>query len=103
MGKTALAMNICEHVICDLKKAVLFVSLEMGELELVERLLSSRARVDGHKLRTGKGLGQQDLVQLGRGYAELRAAPLFIDSTPAGTCSRSRPTPGGSSSARISG
>jgi len=83
MGKTALALNICEHVICDLKKAVLFVSLEMGELELVERLLSSRARVDGHKLRTGKNLGQQDLVALGRGYAELRAAPLFIDDTPA--------------------
>lgn len=83
MGKTALALNICEHVICDLKKAVLFVSLEMGELELVERLLSSRSRVDGHKLRTGKGLGQQDMVALGRGYAELRAAPLFIDDTPA--------------------
>ncbi|WP_435006495.1 replicative DNA helicase [Tundrisphaera lichenicola] len=83
MGKTALALNICEHVICDLKKAVLFVSLEMGELELVERLLSSRSRVDGHKLRTGKNLGQQDLVALGRGYAELRAAPLFIDDTPA--------------------
>jgi replicative DNA helicase len=83
MGKTALALNICEHVICELKKAVLFVSLEMGELELVERLLSSRSRVDGHKLRTGKNLGQQDLVALGRGYAELRAAPLFIDDTPA--------------------
>lgn len=83
MGKTAIALNICEHVICDLKKAVLFVSLEMGELELVERLLSSRARVDGHKIRTGKGLGQQDMVQLGRAYNELHATPLFIDSTPA--------------------
>ena len=83
MGKTALALNICEHVICELKQAVLFVSLEMGELELVERLLSSRARVDGHKLRTGKHLGQQDMVQLGRAYTELHSASLFIDSTPA--------------------
>ena len=83
MGKTALALNICEHVICELNKGVLFVSLEMGELELVDRLLSSRARVDGHKLRTGKGLGQQDLAQLGRAYNELHKAPLFIDSTPA--------------------
>ena len=63
MGKTALALNICEHVICELKKGVLFVSLEMGELELVERLLSSRGRVDGYKLRTGKGLGHQEMVQ----------------------------------------
>ena len=83
MGKTALALNICEHVICELNKGVLFVSLEMGELELVDRLLSSRARVDGNKLRTGKGLGQQDLAQLGRAYNELHKAPLFIDSTPA--------------------
>jgi replicative DNA helicase len=83
MGKTALALNICEHVICELKKAVLFVSLEMGELELADRLLSSRARVDGHKLKTGKGLGQQDMVQLGRAYTELHATSLSIDSTPA--------------------
>lgn len=83
MGKTALALNICEHVICELKKSVLFVSLEMGELELAERLLSSRARVDSYKLRTGKGLGQQDMVQLGRAYTELHATALSIDSTPA--------------------
>jgi replicative DNA helicase len=83
MGKTALALNICEHVICELNKTVLFVSLEMGELELTERLLSSRGRVDGYKLRTGKGLGTQDMAQLGKAYNELVKAPLLIDSTPA--------------------
>jgi replicative DNA helicase len=83
MGKSAFALNICEHVICELKQAVLFVSLEMGELELVERLLSSRARVDGYKLKTGKGLGQQDMVQLGKAYNELHSSLLFIDTTPA--------------------
>ena len=83
MGKTALALNICEHVICELKKAVLFVSLEMGELELVDRLLSSRARVDGYKLKTGKGLGQQDMIQLGQAYTELQRTAMSIDSTPA--------------------
>ncbi len=83
MGKTALALNICEHVICELKKSVLFVSLEMGENELVERLLSSRAGVDGYKIKTGKGLGQHDMVKLGQAYTELLATPMFIDSTPA--------------------
>ena len=38
---------------------VLLVSLEMGELEIGERLLCARSRVDGHKLRTGKGLGNR--------------------------------------------
>jgi replicative DNA helicase len=83
MGKTALALNICEHVICELGKTVLFVSLEMGELELTERLLSSRGRVDGYKLRTGKGLGTKDMADLGKAYNELVKAPLLIDSTPA--------------------
>ena len=57
MGKTALALNICDHAAVDLKIPVLFVSLEMGQLELAERLLCARSRVDGHKLRTGQNLG----------------------------------------------
>src|SRR5262245_39454561 len=83
MGKTALALNICDHAIVDLKVPVLFVSLEMGRLELAERLLCSRTRVDGHKLRTGQGLGTRELSLIGKGYGDLRTAPLFIDDTPA--------------------
>jgi replicative DNA helicase len=81
MGKTALALNVCEHVAIDQGRAVLFVSLEMGALELAERLLCARAKVDGHKLRTGN-LGQREMVVLGEGYNELSHAPMFIDDTP---------------------
>ena len=52
MGKTALALNICDHSGVNSKIPVLFVSLEMGHLEIAERLLCARSRVDGHKLRT---------------------------------------------------
>jgi replicative DNA helicase len=83
MGKTALALNICEHVILERRTGVLLVSLEMGELELAERLLCARSKVDGHKLRTGHGLGTREMTQLGKAYDELRTAPLFIDDTPA--------------------
>lgn len=83
MGKTAFALNICEHVAVERNTGVLFVSLEMGQLELAERLLCSRSKVDGHKLRTGQGLGTREMTQLGRAYDELRTAPLFIDDTPA--------------------
>ncbi len=83
MGKTAFALNICEHVAVEQKLGVLFVSLEMGQLELAERLLCSRSRVDGHKLRTGRGLSHNDMAQLSRGYEELRSGePLMIDDTP---------------------
>jgi replicative DNA helicase len=82
MGKTALALNICEHVAVDRGKCVLFVSLEMGKFELVERLLCARSKLDGHKLRSGQHLGTRELALLGRGYEDLRPAPLLIDDTP---------------------
>ena len=82
MGKTALALNFCDRAAADSKIPALFVSLEMGAMELAERLLCSRSKVDGHKLRTGQGLGTREMTMLGKGYDEIRAAPLFIDDTP---------------------
>ena len=84
MGKTALALNICEHVALEQRKAILFVSLEMAQLELAERFICARARVDGNKLRTGKGLLNSDMIKLSQGYEELRlGAQILIDDTPA--------------------
>jgi replicative DNA helicase len=83
MGKTALALNICDHVAVELKVPVLLISLEMGRLELAERLLCARSKVDGHKLRTGKNFGQTDMVHLSNANTLLLPAPLFIDDTPA--------------------
>ncbi|MEO6809568.1 MAG: replicative DNA helicase [Isosphaeraceae bacterium] len=85
MGKTAFALNICEQVGVEQKKGVLFVSLEMGHLELAERLLCARSKVDGHKLRTGQNLGTRDMQLLGKGYDELRQSPMYIDDTPTRT------------------
>jgi replicative DNA helicase len=85
MGKTALALNICEYAALRAKTAVLFVSLEMGHMEIAERLLCAHSRIDGYKLRTGMGMsGIGVMQQLTKAYGELRgAAPIFIDDTPA--------------------
>jgi replicative DNA helicase len=84
MGKTALALNICDHAAIERKTTVLCVSLEMGHQEIAERLLCARSRVDGHKLRTGMGLGNREMGQLGKAFGELsKGAPIFIDDTPA--------------------
>lgn len=83
MGKTALALNIAEHAAMHGKVAVLFVSLEMGHMEIAERLLCSRSRVDGYKLRTGKSLGSREIGQLTQAWNELKSAQIFIDDTPA--------------------
>jgi replicative DNA helicase len=81
MGKTAIALNICDHAAVTSKIPVLFVSLEMGRVELAERLLCARSKVDGHKLRTGQNLGTREMTLLGKGYDELRASPMFIDDS----------------------
>jgi replicative DNA helicase len=83
MGKTALALNICDHAAMSLEIPVLLVSLEMGELEIGERLLCARSRVDGHKLRTGHGLGYSEMSKLAKAFGDMQKAPIFIDSTPA--------------------
>ena len=82
MGKTAMALNICDHAGVHLKIPVLFVSLEMGQMEIALRLLGARARVDGYKLRTGMKM-QLEMNKLVKAYNELRAAQIFIDDTPA--------------------
>ena len=82
MGKTAFALNICEQVAVDQKVGVLFVSLEMGQGELAERMLTARSRVDFDKIRKGH-LGFREMKMLGEGFDALNTAPIWIDDTPA--------------------
>ena len=80
MGKTALAMNIAEHVALAAKKAVAVFSLEMSSQQLVQRLLCSRAKVDLQRLRDGF-LSERDFPNLTAAAARLREAQLFIDDS----------------------
>jgi replicative DNA helicase len=80
MGKTSFAMNIAENAAIDDGKTVGIFSLEMSSEALLHRLLSSRAIVDAHKLRTGS-LWKEDKEKLLRAAAELAEAPLYIDDT----------------------
>ena len=84
MGKTALALNMVEHVAVDCQQPTLFVSLEMSKLELGDRLLCSRARVNGHRLRNGH-ISKEESQLLIRTANEVSTAPLYIDDTPGRT------------------
>ncbi|MDX1965077.1 MAG: replicative DNA helicase [Pirellulales bacterium] len=84
MGKTALAMNIAEHVALNENQPVLFVSLEMSSLELGDRLLCSAARVNGHRLRNGT-ISKQDRQLLMETAGKLGESKLFVDDTPSRT------------------
>jgi replicative DNA helicase len=54
MGKTALALNIAEHVAVDNGLPVAVFSMEMSASQVATRMLGSIARVDQHKMRTGQ-------------------------------------------------
>ena len=84
MGKTALATNIATTVAVEQKHTTLFVSLEMSRLELVERMLCSHGRINGHKLRNGM-LSAADRKKLPEASSEMSQAPLFIDDSPSRT------------------
>jgi replicative DNA helicase len=85
MGKTALAANIAENIAMgDEKRPVLFVSLEMSRLELAERMLCSRGRINGHNLRNGM-LSSGDRKKLIEASSDLSQAPIFIDDSPSRT------------------
>ncbi len=84
MGKTALAMNIAEHVAVEGQAPSLFVSLEMSANELADRLLCSAARVNSHRLRNGT-LSNDDRRRLLETAAKMSQSPLFIDDSPSRT------------------
>jgi len=80
MGKTALDMNIAEHVAVDQKKAVAVFSLEMSAQQLVQRLLCSRARVNLGRVRDGF-LSERDFPALTSAASKLAESKIFIDDS----------------------
>jgi replicative DNA helicase len=84
MGKTALALNIAEHVSLQLQTGVLFVSLEMSSIELADRMLCSSAEVNGQRLRNGT-ISNEDRRKLVEKAAEMSGSPLFVDDSPSRT------------------
>ena len=80
MGKTALAMNIAEHVALDQNLAVGVFSLEMSAEELVKRALCSRAKVNLRAVRDGF-LSEKDFHPLTTAASQLMKAPLYIDDS----------------------
>ena len=81
MGKTAFVLNVAQNAALDNNIGVAFFSLEMSKDQLVQRLITSEARVDAQRLRKGK-LGDEEVVRLGRAAGILSHAPIWIDDTP---------------------
>ncbi|CAH2032462.1 replicative DNA helicase [Trichlorobacter ammonificans] len=84
MGKTTLALNIASHASTEARErtpSVIF-SLEMGKEQLVMRFLSSLAKVDAGRMRTGNFL-DTDWPRMQKAADMLYKSDIFIDDTPA--------------------
>ena len=83
MGKTAFALacslNAATHP--ESPTGVAIFSLEMGARQLAQRLLTSEARVDAQRARTGN-LEDDDWRRLARAAGKLNDADIYIDDTP---------------------
>ncbi len=86
MGKTALALNIAENVAvrAEEPRAVAIFSLEMSKESLLLRMLSSHAKIDAHKFRTGR-LGHADWNKMTVSLGQLGEAPLWMDDSGSST------------------
>lgn len=81
MGKTAFALNIAGNIAAKSKKAVAFFSLEMTTKQLVSRLLSVEAMVDGYKLYKGE-LSDEEWTRIVRAGDMISNCDIYIDDTP---------------------
>jgi replicative DNA helicase len=80
MGKTSLCLNVAQHVALKTGETVGIFSLEMSRAQLALRMLCSDARIDAHRLRTGK-LTEKDWARLAKAYTDLSQARIFIDDS----------------------
>jgi replicative DNA helicase len=79
MGKTSFALNIAQHAAREGKSIGVF-SLEMSREQLFLRLLTGQARIDAHRMRTGR-LGREEWTRVTAAFGELAGMPIFIDDT----------------------
>lgn len=81
MGKTAFTLSLARNAAMDFNKGVAMFSLEMSNLQLVQRLVSMEAEIPSSKLRNGQ-LEPHEWQQLHTAIEKMSKAPIYIDDTP---------------------
>ncbi len=82
MGKTAFIVSALRNAAIDFKRPVALFSLEMSSIQLVNRLISAEAELEGDKIKKGN-LADYEWQQLVHKTSSLTDAPIYIDDTPA--------------------
>ncbi len=81
VGKTALALSMAAHTAIKEKIPTAFFSLEMSDMQLMQRLISSEARISSQNIRTGL-LKMSDFQSIQDAAGHIYDAPLYIVDMP---------------------
>ena len=81
MGKTSFALSLAKNIAVDYKYPIGFFSLEMNNVQLVNRLMSNVCEISGKKILNGQ-LDEEEWKRLDRNIRKLQGAPIYIDDTP---------------------
>lgn len=81
MGKTSFALSIAKNIAVDYQTPIAFFSLEMNNVQLVDRLISNVCEIEGKKIMNGQ-LARDEWERLDKNLAKLTGAPVYIDDTP---------------------
>ncbi len=81
MGKTSLALSIAKNIAVDYREPIAFFSLEMSNVQLVQRLMSNVCEIPGNKILNGQ-LTADEWERLDKNLRQLTGAPIYVDDTP---------------------
>ena len=81
MGKTAFMLSMIRNMAIYQRIPAALFSLEMANVQLVNRLITDVCQIPGNKIKSGQ-LADHEWKQLDLKLKELYAAPLYVDDTP---------------------
>ncbi len=80
LGKTSLALCVVEHAAITRGKTCALFSMEMSEMQVVQRLISMTAEIDGNRMRRGR-LSQDEFVAISQASSRLQQASIFVEES----------------------
>ena len=80
LGKTSLALCFVAHAAISQGKTCAFFSMEMSEMQVVQRLISLTAEIDGNRIRRGR-LSLEELTRINDASARLQQSPIFVEES----------------------
>lgn len=81
MGKTSFALSLAKNIAVDYQIPIAFFSLEMSNVQLVNRLISNVCSISGSKMLNGQ-LSHDEWERLDKDIRKLQGSPIYIDDTP---------------------